>query len=153
MTSPSNQQTITIGIVDDHPLTRFALRSVIEGEAAWRVTVECASPTELLRQLQLQQPDVLLVDLSFGDGCGMELLETMRGDFPDVKALVYSARVEQEFATRCFRLGAVGFVSKEEPLTQVREAIKTVARGYMYVSDRLTNSLMDEFASASEVLG
>ena len=77
--SPSIQH-LKVGLVDDHPLTRFALRSVIVGHPSWQVAFEADSPAELLRQLQREVPEVLLVDLKFGEGCGLELLKTLKAD-------------------------------------------------------------------------
>ena len=139
-----------IGFVDDHPLTRFALRSLILRQAGWKVAFECHEPAEMLEALRHEVPDVLIVDLCFADASGLDLLAEIKTTYPDTRTLVYSANHERQYADRCFRLGACGYVSKEQPMHEVEQAIATVLRGYMYVSDRLTNGLMAELDASFE---
>lgn len=135
-------EPLTIGIVDDHPLTRHALRGLVETQPGWSVAFECGLPSELLAALKTQVPSVLLIDLCYSEESGLDLLAELKDRHPGLRTLVYSASPEEAYAKRCFELGASGFVSKEEPITHVQEAIRCVMRGYGYVSERLTESVI-----------
>jgi two-component system, NarL family, response regulator EvgA len=138
------KNALSIAIVDDHPLVLFALRSLIEDEPGWSVWQECQSPSELLEHLSDGQPDMVVIDLCYADESGIDVLQKLKDQYPDVRVLVYSGNEEKEYADRCFKLGASGYVSKEEPVTNVREAINCVVQGYAYVSDRLVESVIGE---------
>lgn len=146
MTHTADKTELKIAIVDDHPLTRFALRSLIEKREGWRVCCECDSPKNLMKCLSDTAPDVVVIDLCFVDESGLDLLVALKESYPDMLTLVYSGNSEMEYANRCFRLGASGYVSKEEPVRNVQDAIECVAKGYAYVSNRLTQSVINEAA-------
>lgn len=145
---PAHKRVLKIAIVDDHPLTRFALRSLIEERDDWEVSCECERPSELLDHLASDMPEVVVIDLCLGEESGLDLLRTIKQQYPELRTLVYSGNNEKEYANRCFNLGASGYISKEEPVHNVQTAIDCVVGGYAYVSERLTQSLMDEVSHA-----
>lgn len=138
---------LSIAIVDDHPLTRFALRALIEQEPGWRVCYECDTPSGFLASLEQEAPDVVIIDLCYAEESGLGLLQHLTAAFPQVRTLIYSACREDEYAQRCFGFGACGYVCKEDSVRNVQEAIRCVNRGFSYVSEGLTNSLIDAFAN------
>jgi len=144
MTSEAKEKALQIAVVDDHPLTRFALRTFVAGTKGWTVCFECDSPTNFLARLPEHTPDVVIIDLCFAGESGLELLKKLKESHPDLRTLVYSGNSELQFASRCFRLGASGYVCKDQPLTDLREAIECVMNDFVYVSDRLTAAVAHE---------
>lgn len=149
MNVQTHKAKLKIAIVDDHPLTRFAIRSLIEGRPDWEVCYECASPSELLEQIEQDLPEVVVIDLCFAEESGLDLLKKLSDAYPEMRTLVYSGNSELEYANQCFRLGASGYISKEEPVSNVQTAIEWVVKGYAYVSERLSQSVLDDDAAAA----
>ena len=139
-------QELNIAIVDDHPLTRFALRSLVEARPGWRVSRECETPQDLLDSLSSFMPDVVIIDLCFGEESGLDLLDTLSKKYPDIYSLVYSANPEREYAQVCLDRGANGYVAKEDPIENLQEAIQCVCNGYVYVSETLTQHIAHEIS-------
>ncbi len=138
----SDLKDLKIAIVDDHPLTRFALRSLIEVRPQWSVCRECESPQDLLDALPALKPDVVIIDLCLGEECGMDLLETLSKEYPEIYTMVYSANPERDYAQECLDRGANGYVAKDDPIDNLQEAIECVCKGYVYVSETLTQQIV-----------
>ncbi|NBV22851.1 MAG: DNA-binding response regulator [Proteobacteria bacterium] len=129
-------------VVDDHPLVRFALSQMLNntkdlvccGEADGVGTAR-AAVTKLL-------PDVVLLDLSLGDGDGFELIAEWKRLAPGMKVLVVSRHDEAVYAERSIRMGADGFVTKEESPDEVLSGIRLVLTGRRYVSEKIAGVVM-----------
>lgn len=153
MITSSNLTSVRIATVDDHPLTRFALKTLILQQSNWTVVAECDSPDAFLSVLETTKPQVVIIDLLFSDESGIDLLEHLRSLHPDIQALVYSMRDERHYAQRCFRAGAMGYVCKCEPLTTIITAIERVLTGERYVSERLASVMMQGLKTGSRLDG
>lgn len=144
MVSDDDGRKLFIAIVDDHPLTRYALKSLIDEDPAWEVCHESGSPSELVDHLAFHVPDVIIVDLCYADESGMDLLAYIKEHHPEIRTLVYSSHEEREYAQDCFRSGACGYISKQDPVRNVKDAIRCVNQGYTYISESLTQSVMGD---------
>ncbi len=87
------------------------------------------------------RPDIMVVDLSLPRGSGLELIKTMRTQFPAVRLLVLSMHDEASVAERAFRAGAHGYAVKGESGARIVDGIRTVLKGEFYVSPSLTGKL------------
>jgi DNA-binding NarL/FixJ family response regulator len=87
------------------------------------------------------RPDVALVDLSVADGDGLELIRDLRNRFPGIRTLVLSMYDETVYAERALRAGARGYIMKAEAATTVMDGIRTVLRGEVYLSERMSTRL------------
>ena len=133
-------------IVDDHPLVRRGLRELIDEESDLEVCGEAASVPEALRLAEATQPHVVIIDITLGAEDGIELMDYIKSRWPTIKMLVSSAHDEQTFAGRVLRAGALGFVSKREPLPQVIAALRQVLRGEVYLSPHMATCLLQRAA-------
>lgn len=140
-TSPHRKRHKVL-IVDDHPIVRQGLALVIGREQDLELCGEAADVAEALRQAEGTQPDVVIVDLSLGGENGIELIDYLKSRWPSVVVLVYSAHDEETFAGRALRAGALGYISKCEPITTVIEAIRQVLRGEVYLSPHLATTFL-----------
>ncbi len=129
-------------IVDDHPIVRRGLKEVINETADLEVCGEAANVPEALRQVDTTQPHAVIVNITLGDEDGIELIDYIRSRWPSMKILVSSAHDEETFAGRVLRAGALGFISKREPLGQVVEAVRQVLRGEVYLSPHMATRLL-----------
>lgn len=133
-------------VVDDHPIVRRGLIGVINEAVDLEVCGEASSVPEALRQVEATQPHVVIIDISLGDEDGIELIDYIKSRWPAMKMLVSSAHDEKVFAGRVLRAGALGFISKREPLPQVVEAVRKVLRGEVYLSPHMATCLLQRAA-------
>ena len=125
-------------IVDDHPLVRRGIASVIDSEADLRVCCEADSIADALQRVRDGRPDLLIVDLSLGDGSGLDLVKRLRAQDPHLKILVCSMHDEQLFAQRALAAGANGYIGKEQATEHVVDAVRHVLDGRTWLSRDMT---------------
>lgn len=133
---------VRILVVDDHPIVRQGLISLIEREANLEVCGEAEGMAEAIRAYRDTSPDLVIVDLSLKSGSGLELIKELHAQHPNLKALVVSTHEEQLFAERTLRAGAKGFVQKDQTAKQLSEAVHTVLDGRIYLSDRMSDQML-----------
>src|SRR6266481_661810 len=97
-------------LVDDHPLVREWLGSLINQQPDLVVCGEAGSAQEALGALGAVSPDLAIVDLSLKEGSGLELIKTIRAAHPAVAVIVLSMHDEKHYAERAIRAGARGYV-------------------------------------------
>ena len=128
-------------LVDDHPLVRESLASLIARQPDLSVCGEADRPASALAAIASLKPDVAVVDLSLGDGSGLELIRDLKRMHPEVAVLVLSMHDESLYAERALRAGARGYIMKREATRNVILAIRRVREGKIAVSPRLAEDL------------
>jgi DNA-binding NarL/FixJ family response regulator len=128
-------------LVDDHPLVRESLASLIERQPDLNVCGEADSAAAALAGIAETDPDVAIVDLSLGEQSGLDLIRQINLEHPNVAVLVLSMHDEALFAVRALRAGARGYIMKREASGKVILAIRRVRDGAIAVSERVTDSL------------
>lgn len=131
---------VRVFLVDDHQIIRQGLRRLLEHSPAIAVAGEAASAEELLRA----QPDadVVVLDLSMPGIGGFEAIKMLHASRPRLGIVVLTMRAEDEYAVRCLRAGALGFVSKDASIEEITAAIHAAANGRRYMSDVVADALM-----------
>jgi DNA-binding NarL/FixJ family response regulator len=130
-------------IVDDHPVVRLGLRRAIEDSPTLTVCCEADSEAAALASLRRSRPDMAVVDLSLGQGNGLDLIRQLHDAVPDLPVLVLSIHDEALFAERALKAGARGYVMKQEPLERLVEAIGRVLAGQIAVSERIAQTVLE----------
>jgi DNA-binding NarL/FixJ family response regulator len=130
-------------LVEDHPVMREGLALLINYQRDLEVCGQADSVPTALAQVPQARPDVLVVDISLGDGgSGLELLKDLARLHPELPALVLSSHDEALYAERALRAGARGYVMKQAETERVLEGIRTLLRGDIYASDAIRRRLM-----------
>ena len=137
-------------IVDDHPLVREWLGSLIAREPDLEVCGQAEDVARTLAALPAAKADLVIVDLSLNRSSGLDLIKDIRLHHPAARVLVLSMHEEISYAERAFRAGARGYVLKRESGSQVVTAIRTVLRGQFYASQALAAELAGRRAGAGE---
>ena len=128
---------IHVVIVDDHPVVRKGIAQLIASETGISVIGEAESANDGLELIRRLKPDVCVVDLTLKGMSGMELIKAVRHESLKTILLVVSMHDERVYAERCLRLGAKGYVMKEEAADAIVVAIHKVMAGGTYLSERL----------------
>jgi len=137
---------VRVLIVDDHPLVRKGLAELILSQPGFEVCGEASGAAEAIGLVSDANPDLAIIDLRLRQGTGLELIRQIKARFSHVKMLVSSMQDEALFAERVLRAGADGYISKEEATEKVVEAIREVMKGKVYLSRRMTEQLLYQFA-------
>lgn len=129
-------------IVDDHPIVREGLTTLIANEPDMVVCGGAEDTMTALQQIDTLHPDLVVVDLSLKDSHGIELVKQIKARDARIKTLVWSMFDEGLFAERALRAGAMGYVNKQQPIDKVVEAIRQVLRGDIFLSEAMTERLL-----------
>jgi DNA-binding NarL/FixJ family response regulator len=140
-------------IVDDHPLVRTGFAQLISDEPDLEVCGEAADEAEALQLVAATAPDLVIIDLSLAGGSGMNLIERIKAHHSDVSMLVASMHDESLFAERVLAAGALGYLNKQEAPSNIIRAIRRVLDGKVYLSDELTERLLDGLTGAAKTPG
>ncbi|QRY78441.1 response regulator [Pseudomonas sp. PDNC002] len=134
-------------IVDEQPVTRHALRLMMEADRH-EVVGEADNGPDALQQARVCKPDLMILELSIPRLGGLEVLQRLVAQESPVKVLVLTSQDSEYFAGRCLTAGASGFVSKQENPQAVREAVRAISQGHSYFPSHALGSV-----SAAEEAG
>ena len=134
-----------IFIVDDHTMFREGLRQLIEHDPGLTVCGDAADAASAIEGIRQSNPDVVIVDITLAGSSGLDLVKNLRNDHEDLPVLVVSMHEESLYAERALRAGAMGYVMKNEPAKTVTAAIHSVLRGEMYLSRKMSSSVISKF--------
>lgn len=135
-------------VVDDHPVIRHGLVSLINRSPDLTVCGEAEDMETALRKFDELSPDVVTVDISLaGPDSGLDLVAAAHAEYKGAKMLVISMMDEQVYAEQALEMGAAGYVQKQEQPPQLLEAIRQVLRGRLFVSPAVRHRLLTRAAN------
>jgi two-component system, NarL family, invasion response regulator UvrY len=137
-------QSIRVVVADDWPALRRGVVAMLTRDDAILVVAEAASADEVLESVEREKPDVLMLDLGMPGVRGLELVRTVRDRYPTLGLLVFTMHREDEMALAALKAGASGFLNKAASEAEVRHAVRTVAGGRRYLSETMTERLVEE---------
>jgi two-component system, NarL family, invasion response regulator UvrY len=138
---------LKILLVDDHELIRAGLKQLLQAGLGKITVGEGKNATEALTQLQTQQWDLAITDITLPGRSGLDLLTEFKNLRPEMPVLVLSVLSEDEIAVRVLKAGAAGFVHKETSGDELVKAVKKVLAGGKYVSPSLAEKLAAQIGS------
>ena len=139
---------ISVVLADDQALMRMGFRMVLEAEDDINVVGEASDGTAALAQAKALHPDVILMDVRMPGMNGIEATERIARECPGTRVLILTTFDLDEYAFAGLRAGASGFLLKDTRPTELAEAIRTVASGEAVVSPRITQRMLEMFASS-----
>jgi len=132
-------------IVDDHPVFREGIATLIGTLSDLDVSGEADSVEQALELIAQKAPDLALIDLTLNGANGLELVKTLHGSNPRLRMLILTMHEESLYAERALRAGAHGYIMKKESNAKIVEAIRCVLGGDLYVSPVLGERLIKLF--------
>ncbi len=125
-----------IGIVEDHQLVRDSFKKLLELQNDWQIIIEACSVTEAKLAVDLEQPNIFIVDISMHEGeTGLAFLAYLNNTYPEIKTVVASMYDYEPYVSNALKLGALGYVSKRSASEALIEAIRSVSKGCRYLSE------------------
>jgi DNA-binding NarL/FixJ family response regulator len=141
MNEPNEIARRRVFLVDDHPLVREWLTSLIDQQRDLVVCGEAEDAPQALRAIERLKPDVVIADITLASGSGIELVKDIKRSVPSVAIIVLSMHDETLYAERALRAGARGYVMKRETTKKIITAIRNVLEGKLYVTDEFKASI------------
>jgi len=139
-------------IVDDHPLLRQGIAELINNEPDLEVCGEAEDPHKAIDQVEKLQPDIIVLDISLKGASGIELLKNIKVRYPRVLVLILSMHDESVYAHRALRAGAAGYIMKQEASDRVLAAIRKILQGEVYLSDELGARMLNRLVGGRSAL-
>ncbi|MFT7116922.1 MAG: two-component system invasion response regulator UvrY [Rhodoferax sp.] len=134
---------IRVILCDDHAMIRRGIRETLSEAVDIQVTAEAGSYAEVREAIRNTACDVLVLDLNLLGRGGLEVLASLREANSPIKVLIVSMFAEDQYAIRCLRAGAQGYLNKAGDPTELITAVRTVAQGRKYVTPAVAHMLVD----------
>jgi len=136
----------TILIVDDHPLVREGLKSILKHATEYEVVGQAGRARDALHLVKSLKPDLVLLDLSLPDKSGLEICREIRNISPSTRIMIVSMHSKVDYIVKAFQAGATGYMTKESATERLLGGIERVLDGEYYmdgsVSHRVVEKLM-----------
>jgi DNA-binding NarL/FixJ family response regulator len=129
-------------LVDDHSLFRESVVRLLESEPDFLVVAHCAAIADAIRILQGGAIDVLLLDYDLGEERGTEVLRNLRSSDHPTKVLMVTAGMSDRITLDVLHAGVAGIILKHSSPAQLIEAIRTVARGDIWLEGNILRNLV-----------
>lgn len=141
--------TVSILIIDDHPLIRAGLVQAVQANPIYRIAGEAASIDAAKRLTEHVSPQLILLDLSLEDGSGFDFLDWLLQHYPHIPVLVISMYEEPVYIKKAMQCGAKGYLFKRDSTTNVIHAIQKILQGKRYTSEAASECLLDDMSNSS----
>jgi two-component system invasion response regulator UvrY len=130
-------------IADDHPVVREGLKQIINKSNDLRVAAEAANGYEVLQKVKKEHYDVLVLDINMPGKDGIDVINDLKINHPNIPILVLSVYPEEQLGIRVLKAGASGYLNKEKAPKELVDAIKRILADGKYVSPTLASQLLD----------
>jgi len=138
-------------LVDDQPILREGFAILLDQEADLKVCGQADSAAGALKAITALRPDLVTVDIVLKGMNGIELVKQIKALHPLLPVLVLSMLDEVLFAERALRAGAKGYVMKQAPTEEVKNAVRRLLRGGRYLSPRMQERILENLSSGGRV--
>jgi DNA-binding NarL/FixJ family response regulator len=137
-------QKKTIVIVDDHPLVREGLKSIIISNDALEVIGEAENARSARKLIKELKPDLVLLDLGLPDENGFDLAREIRNMLPKTRIMIVSMHSEVDYIIRAFQAGATGYMVKESATERLLPGIERVLNGEYFMDRAVSNAVVEK---------
>lgn len=138
--------SVTVVVVDDHPIVRAGLRLILSAAEDISVVAEGASGADALRLVDQYRPQVLVLDVNLPDLNGLEVTRRLRAQNSPTAILILTVLDDRQTMFELLEAGATGYVLKDEALEMVVSAVRAAARGYSWLSPAIARQVVRRVA-------
>jgi len=138
---------IRVILCDDHAVVRRGIRDTLSEAVDIQVVAEAGSYAEVREALRSTPCEILVLDLNLPGRGGLEVLASLRESDTPVKVLMVSMFPEDQYAIRCLRAGAQGYLNKSGDPAELITAVRTIAQGRKYVTPEVAQMLVDNLST------
>lgn len=142
--------TIRVYLADDHAVVRDGLRYLLEAAGDIVVVGDAADGRQAVRQIVRLKPDVAIIDIAMPEMNGVEVTRALRQDAPTTLIIILSMHSTVEHIHGAMKAGARGYLLKDSAGLEVVEAVRAVQRGERYLSQKITQTLIEDYVQLGE---
>jgi len=135
---------IRVVLADDHVFVRDGIKSLLENEANIEVVGEATDGLEALKSVEINQPDLLILDIRMPNLTGIEVVEQLRSQNNLVKIVMLSMHESEEYVLKSIKAGADGYLLKGSSKEEFLKALHTVSEGGKYFSGDISSILIGQ---------
>jgi len=143
-----SQTEICVIIADDHPIFRRGLRQVLEMDSKLKIVAEADDGEAALARIEELRPDVALLDVDMPGLDGFEVARRLRDLRLPVQVVFLTMHKDEHFLNSALDVGVKGYVLKDSAVTDIVNAVKTVAAGQSFISPQLSTYLINRLSRA-----
>ena len=133
-------------IVDDHPMFREGIKSIIARNPQLEVVGEAGEGRAALKMVENLRPDMVLLDVSLPDMNGIDLIQDIKKFLPEIRILMVSMHTKIDYITSAFQAGARGYVVKDAPSGKILQALDLVSRGEYFLDTSIARQVVERLA-------
>jgi DNA-binding NarL/FixJ family response regulator len=134
-------------IVDDHPLFREGLKTIISRDPRYEIIGEAGTGREAMEMIGEKKPDLVLLDIALPDQTGIDLAAEIKGILPKTVLMIVSMHSKVDYIVKAFQAGATGYVVKDSAAERLLQGIDVVLKGEYFldssVSHKVVKKLME----------
>jgi len=134
-------------LVDDHHLIRMGIKALLKPESGIIVVGEVDKAKHALKYIEEKQPDVVLMDISLIDGDGILLTKAISDLHKNIKVIILSMHVKEDFIQRSIMAGASGYILKDSTEQELISAIKKVTKGEKYFASEISRFMVTRYVN------
>lgn len=132
-------------IIDDHVIIRQSLKALINTIPDLEAMAEGSNPAGILEICEKNQPDILLMDISFPEHNGIDFIKNIKKYYPKISILVVSTHPEQLYALKAIKAGASGYINKSQPLEDYLTAVEMILDGKNYINSAVSQLMSQSY--------
>jgi DNA-binding NarL/FixJ family response regulator len=136
---------IRVLIADDHAVVREGFRKLLEEQTDMEVVAEAGDGLQTVKKAKTLRPDVALIDIAMPQLSGLEAVPLIKEAVPETQVVLLSMHNKDAYVHQALASGALGYVLKASPTTEVLEAIRTVRGGEYFLSSKINSKLITAF--------
>jgi DNA-binding NarL/FixJ family response regulator len=140
----------TIIIVDDHPLVREGLKSILKPATGYEVVGQAGNARDAIQMVKNLKPDLVLLDLGLPDKSGLELSREIRSISPPTRILIVSIHSKVDYIVQAFQAGATGYMTKESATERLLQGIAQVLNGEYFMDGSVSHRVVEKLMQTPE---
>ncbi|ADU64192.1 MAG: response regulator transcription factor [Pseudodesulfovibrio sp.] len=140
-------------IVDDHPLFREGLKTIVSRDEKYTVVCEAGNGADGIRLGKRHRPAIMLVDISMPGKNGIQMIRELKQTLPETRFIIISMHSEADYIVEAFRAGASGYMIKESAAGNLIRGLDAVARGELFLDDALSQEVVYKLMQAKDGQG
>ena len=137
--------SIRLMLVDDHEVVRTGLKAFLETQEGIEVVAVAGSGAEAVERALQERPDVVVMDITMPSMDGLEATRKLKALIPTVQVLALTVHEDKQYLFKMMAAGASGYLTKQSAAVELVEAVRTVAKGNVYLQPVLARWLLDDY--------
>lgn len=141
-----------IVIADHHPVIRKGISCMLKKSKEFSIVGKANNGDELFKSLKEQKPDILVMEIDMPQLHGINVLRSIKTEFPETRVMIFSMHPEEIYALRSIKSGAAGYVPKTASTKVFLKALKQIAKGGIFLNEDLTSTFTNRNVGESSAI-